>query len=516
MSEKRQIVNIVNFIRYGKGREAEEGSPYVDYLATTKNQVALMERYKLPVTYLFQYDALIHPDYTEFFKELDASRVELGLWFEIPMELCFDAGLEWTGEWTWDYHCHCNCPIGYTNKERERLVDVAFEKFKEVFGYYPRTVGAWLFDGATARYMCDKYEVDALCNCKEQFGTDGYTLWGGYYAQGYYPSRTNQFLPAQTKEEQLKTPLFRMLGCDPVYQFDSGLNVETGTRRQGVISLEPVYPSSGGNPVWVDWYLRQNFNGECLSFGYTQAGQENAFGWDRIKAGLRDQLPKLKWLHDEGKLTVETMGETGRWYKRTYDTTPASAISCHGAYNDEGKDTVWYNTKNYRINLYGEGGNFRIRDIHVFDENIPCPYENVVCTENSCTFETLPVVDGNMFSGNGILSGVFFEDKDGNPLTYGEMKFVETAQGEADVSFGDTTFSLFENGFEIKSNKDFCAVSRIGRRDFRFPDIKLDADDGKVNFTYNGVAYTATLEKGKLCADGKACSEGGVIRVKFN
>ena len=25
MSQKKQIVNIVNFIRYGKGREAEEG-----------------------------------------------------------------------------------------------------------------------------------------------------------------------------------------------------------------------------------------------------------------------------------------------------------------------------------------------------------------------------------------------------------------------------------------------------------------------------------------------------------
>jgi hypothetical protein len=125
-------------------------------------------------------------------------------------------------------------------------------------------------------------------------------------------------------------------------------------------------------------------------------------------------------------------------------------------------------------------------------------------------------VDGNMFSGGGILSGVFFEDANGDPLTYGDMKFTEVAEGEADVAFGDTVFSLFENGFEIKSDKDFCAVSRVGRRDFRFPDIKIDADSGKVRFTYNGMAYTANVEKGKLSADGKACSDGGILRVTFS
>ena len=28
-------------------------------------------------------------------------------------------------------------------------------------------------------------------------GTDGYTLWGGYWNQAYYPSRLNSYMPAQ-------------------------------------------------------------------------------------------------------------------------------------------------------------------------------------------------------------------------------------------------------------------------------------------------------------------------------
>ena len=154
-----------------------------------------------------------------------------------------------------------------------------FEKFKEVFGYYPRVFGSWLFDSYTIRYISDKYGLDAICNCKEQYGTDGYTLWGGYYGQGYYPSRTNCFMPAQTKEEQIPAPLFRMLGSDQVYQYDFGMDRDSGAAGvQGVITLEPVYcgnSGGGGVPKWVDWYLRENFNGECLSFGYTQAGQGN-------------------------------------------------------------------------------------------------------------------------------------------------------------------------------------------------------------------------------------------------
>lgn len=515
MNNKKQIINIVNFIRAEKGREAEEGSPYVNYLETTLSEVELVEKYELAATYLFQYDALIDPRYTEPFMALDNERVELGLWFEIPMELCLDAGLKWTGEYRWDYHCHCNCPIGYTKKERYLLVDQAFEKFKSVFGYYPRTVGAWLFDAATLRYMSEKYDIDAFCNCKEQFGTDGYTLWGGYYGQAYYPSKINQFLPAKSEDTQINVPMFRMLGCDPIYQYDSGLDLTKDSYRQDVISLEPVYPESGGSPRWVDWYLRQNFNGECLSFGYAQAGQENAFGWDRIKAGLRDQLPKFKRLAREGRLTVETMGASGRWYKSQYSTTPASAISCHGAYDDDEKDTVWYCTKKYRINLYGKSGNFRIRDIHVFDENLPCPYEDAVCTENSCTFEALPIMDGNAYSGNGILAGIFFKNADGEDIKYDEMTFSDLGGGEAEVDFGETRFHLFENGFEIKRSGSFCAEFKAGKTSRRFPKININSQKREVKFTYQQVDYSANVEIGNISDDGFITSDNGIIKIIF-
>ena len=68
----------------------------------------------------------------------------------------------------------------------------------------------------------------------------------------------------------------------------------------------------------MDWYLDTNFNGDCLSFGYTQVGQENSFGWDSMKDGLAYQFKKLKELQEQGRLEIETLGETGRWYKSTF------------------------------------------------------------------------------------------------------------------------------------------------------------------------------------------------------
>ncbi|MBQ1954728.1 MAG: hypothetical protein II350_03205, partial [Clostridia bacterium] len=283
--KKRQIINIVNFIRACEPRE------YVDLIKPVREQIDLINKNGLSATFLIQYDALIDPSFTDMLTCLDPERYEIGVWFEVVEPLVEKVGLKWTGRFPWDWHVHCGFSVGYTLSEREILIDELYGKFRAVFGYYPRVFGSWFFDSHTAEYVCDKYGADAFCNCKEQYGTDGYTLWGGFYGQGYYPSRKNVFMPSQTEENKLPVPLFRMLGSDPVYQYDFGLDLNLGAEKiQQVITLEPVYQShGGGNPKWVDWYMAENFNGECLSFGYAQAGQENSFGWHRMGEGLTYQ-----------------------------------------------------------------------------------------------------------------------------------------------------------------------------------------------------------------------------------
>jgi hypothetical protein len=268
---KPKIVNIVNFIRLLEPRDPKITEDVL--YQTVVKQVEMMKKCNLGGTFLLQYDALMDNRYQKLLKDLPQNSFEIGAWWEIPQPLVEKAGLQWRGRYPWDWHADIGFSTGYTPAEREKLTDVYMADFKNIFGYYPKSVGSWFIDSHTLNYLYDKYHIVASSNCKDQVGTDGYTLWGGYWNQAYYPSRINSYMPAQTIEKQLPVPIFRMLGSDPVRQYDTGL----GSTRQGVITLEPVYPEAGGDETWVNWFFKEFVEGESMEFAYTQAGQENSF-----------------------------------------------------------------------------------------------------------------------------------------------------------------------------------------------------------------------------------------------
>lgn len=508
----KQIVNIINFIRGCEPRVE------VDLIKPVQEQIRLMKKHHLKGTFLIQYDALILPEYEKLLKTLDPEQFELGVWFEITQPHVEKAGICWNGRFPWDWHVHCDFPMGYAKEDREKLVDVFYEEFKSAFGYYPRVFGSWFFDTATIRYVSDKYGCDALCNCKEQYGTDGYTLWGGYYGQAYYPSRNNIFMPAQSVETQIPVPLFRMLGPDQVYQYDFGLQLDSDKEVwQSVITLEPACIGGGDNPEWIDWFVKENYNGECLSFGYAQAGQENSFGWDGMEKGLSYQFTLFEKLQQEGKLTVETMGESGRWYQETYKTTPASAITAHSAYDDENKNTVWYSSKYYRVNLFGDHGSVRIRDLHFFSEKYFDPFEETVCTENVAVYDTLPLIDGNRQSGNGILAGGYFTFEDGTVPRGFEMQFTDCREqgcGCAEVDYGELKFRLAEDGLRIEGVKDFTLEIRMcPDRDHVGRVISLCEDE--MIMSYQNAEYGVKLNCGKFEGYRIMKSCGKVLELRF-
>ena len=516
MAKKRQIINIVNFIR---GYDSEPQPPLETWY-TVKNQIELIDKYNFKATFLIQYDALQMDHFRDLMLSLDPDRYEIGVWFEVIKPLAEDCGIEWKCDREWSGRCNCGYAMAYSNEVREKMADLVFEQFKSIFGHYPKVLGAWFYDTYTIRYISDKYGLDALCNCKEQFGTDGYTLWGGYYGQAYYPSRINVFIPAQSSENQMNIPLFRMLGSDQIYQYDCAYNEDLSPKKsQSVITLEPVYHEAGGGlKQWVDWYLKENFNGECLSFGYAQAGQENSFGWKKMKDGLIYQFALFDELQRLGKIEIEQLGESGRWYKEQYRQTPASAITAHSAYDDEGKDTVWYCCRNYRINLYGENCSFRIRDLHIFDDRIADQFEHEVCKETFAVYESLPVTDGYLFSGNGIRSGAFLYDQNGSPLSYSKMIFEETAENECQVSFlSDTNtliFTLREDSVEIRAERDFLIENVIGRQCVFVPKV-IDWDPKQITLQYQNIQYSVRLVKGTLLSENKIASRNSEVKIKF-
>lgn len=504
-SDAPRIINIVNFIRQTDYRVKNADSLLFE---TVQEQIKLLDKYSFPATFLLQYDALINPKYQELLKKGLKPDSEIGAWWEITQPHVEAAGIKWRGEHSWVSHANIAFTTGYTPQEREKLVDVYMAKFKEIFGKYPESVGSWYIDSHTLAYMYDKYKIIASCNCKDQVGTDGYTLWGGYWNQAYYPSKLNAYMPAQTAEGQIPVPIFRMLGSDPIYQYDTGL----GHDRQGVISLEPVYRESGMDKKWVEYFLESIVNQPCLAFNYAQAGQENSFTWNGMQKGLEMQFPIFDSLKKLNKIKVETLAQSGKWFKEKYSLTPPTAVTVLTDIRNEGKKTVWFNSRYYRTNLLWEGKSFRFRDIHLFDEKMESAYLNKPGEGNQFLYFTLPVVDGFMWSTADDRAGLRINciDKEGNKteVLLNEPVVTEVAKDVLQVECKDQNNNIFkiifyEDRFEVSCQPSshglnwFLELKIAQGKELPFTSVERNRIRGEfLNYKYNVTCIQGTVEGG--------------------
>lgn len=494
-----KIVNIINFIRLLEPRDSNITEEVL--YQTVAKQVEMMKKYNLGGTFLLQYDALLDPHYQKLLKGLPADKFEIGGWFEIPQPLAENAGLKWRGNSPWDPRADVDFATGYTPMEREKLVDVYMKDFKKIFGYYPKSVGSWFIDAHTLNYLYKKYRIVASCNCKDQIGTDGYTLWGGYWNQAYYPSLKNAYMPAQNEKNQISVPIFRMLGSDPIRQYDEGI----GTNRQGVVTLEPVYKFGGGDSAWVHWYFKQFVEGECMQYAYVQAGQENSFTWNAMSKGFEIQLPLIARLRDENKIKIETLAESGRWFHEHFKVTPATSVTVNEDIKGSDRKTVWFDSRFYRLNLLWENGSLRFRDIHLFDENFASDFLTRKSASNQCSFFTLPFVDGHTWSSSEKIAGLRFKAiVDGKEilLNGGNPVIKSTVSGRLDISW---TLKSGQDTLEMHIDERKTEMVMIGKPLKWFLDLSTASEvklpfkkisDNRIDCEFQGMKYSIFADKG--------------------
>ena len=385
-----RAINVMNFIRAEEPREA------MDLMLPVREQMRSIKKYDLPASWLLQYDALTEGSFVEFLKtEMPASH-EVGIWFEMNRRLCNDAGVRWRGrqDWEWDYHVPVAYSIGYPPEERRRLIDTAMAKFERVFGQRAKSVASWNLDAVTAAHLSDRYSVDALGNCRDQLATDGFTIWGAPIA-AYYPCRKNAWSPAVDKRNQIGTPMFRLLGQDPVYYYDKSLPYPD--------TMEPVWPS-GRSRVFIDRFLQMIAESPTQAVAYAQLGQENSFGWPEMREAYPEQMEALARLRTQRKVHVETMGETGRRFKAALEVTPPQVqvmLEDPFGKNDPAERTIWYQSRFYRANLHFRGSGFYLRDLHVYRDDFEQPYLKDTVQQHGIEQRLLAVLDGYHWSDEG-------------------------------------------------------------------------------------------------------------------
>ncbi len=510
----KQIVNIINFVRACEPRSKDDSFLFT----TTKEELELCKKFNFPSTVLLQYDALIDKNYVNLINEY-SENTEVGLWLEVVEPLTEAVGIEWRGRYPWDWHNDVGFLVGYLPEEREKLIDEAFLKFKETFGYFPASCGSWHIDAYSLKYMADKYGIAASCNCKEQYGTDGYTIWGGIYSGAYYPSEFNMLCPAQTAEHQINVPVFRMLGADPIYQYD--MNIGEPDACQQVTSLEPVYGNSGCDSKWVSWYLSENFNNKGISLSYAQTGQENSMNWESIVKGLPMQLEILKTMKEENKIEIMTLADSGRWFSSSFSSTPPQAQMFDSDVRDNKYKTLWYNCKSYRLNVLYEAGKVQLRDLYIFNELFKEKFLDTNEESHSCSYFTLPVIDGYRFSDKNTRAGLYLY-RDGAPLLISEPWRTFEKDAGANLYLGDMLkITAEEASILIRCKKADWYLCCIYAADAPVPYENITATELQMKFSCREneyFSYKLKLGKGFFKKTKKGFAvfpENGEIRIIF-
>ena len=471
-----KVVNIMNFARSYEPRNLEVEKKLID---TTRQQLDLVNELGVEATFLLQYDVICNDKFVNIIKERAGNNIELGFWYEVVEPLTTACGMKYESErgWKWDWFVKPGFSMSYSISDRELLINEAMRKFREVFGYYPRTVGSWAIDTHTVNYLNDNYDIDAICFCRDQINTDAYTFVGGYFNQAYYPSRNNMFTPAQTDNLQVNTPVFRLLGSDPIHNYDYGKYKGENTGR-GPYTMELVYKeTSGGNPRIVDWYLKNYFKNEDLGFSYMQIGQENSFAMFDIITPLRMQIEKVKKL---GDVKIEKMCDTGRAFKEKFKSTPTTSVCALDNWDTRDCQSVWYDSKNYTANIMRVDDKIFIRALYLFDERISDYYNDKKCETFDAVYENLPIVDtayqkGDTDGGYGILL-------DCNAHTFDVVK---SDDGELTVYWDDKSLIFKEDRILINN----CKLSFT----YFMSNTKISTTTNSINYEYKGTKYSLDI-----------------------
>ncbi len=484
-------MNVFNSMSFVRCVDERDPNYHERLYNLAKRELELVKEFDIPHTSLIQYDVMCDDRFINLFKEMPADKTEFGVWLEIVEPLTSACGLPYRSEkgWKWDWHIIPGLPMGYEPHEREMLIDETMRKFKEVFGYYPRTFGGWLIDTYTMDYLCKNYEIDAICICRDQVNTDAYTLVGGYFNGAYFPSKNNIFIPAQTEEYRINTPVFRLLGPCPINNYDSKKFVpeELDASYKILYTLEPAW-AVGRNENCISWFYKTYFENESLGFSCLQIGQENSFTdvADPLIKGLRMQLEKASEYVKAGKAKFMTYSDTGKAFKELYKDTPATAVTALDNWNSADTQSVYYDCKNYVANIFRYENNTFIRAFYAFDERIKDYYMEKPCTTFDAVYESLPIVDTVIWQKDNKENIGLILDTDAIPFTA-----EKTDEGILAVNWGEKTVTFTKDGIKIEG---------CGKLTFAPGNAKADIAlaDNNMNFSYKGNTYSLMTENCKI------------------
>ena len=358
---ENSFVNIVNPVRGKDFWGLKDQEP----LTVVKEQLKVIQENNFVATWLLRPDALFDEEISHYFKNFPQGQ-ELGVFLEVTPSWAQKAKVSYHQGILW-HEANSVFLSGYTVEERKVLIDDAFAKFKEIFGDYPQSVGAWHIDAKSLEYMQKKYAITGALICADQFLTDNYQIWGGWWGVPYYPSRFNVLIPAQSKRNKLQVVIFQWAARDPLNGYGSGVQESTFSVQANDYlkhHLNTDYFSK-----LVDVYL-QPLEGK---FGQITIGLENDNSWSIVGKEYENQIKILA----SKKIKAATMSDFAVWYQKEIPgLSPQHQIASEDLLGS-GKKATWLMSINGRLGILEDRDKKTIRDWRIYNEKWAEPYLEV-------------------------------------------------------------------------------------------------------------------------------------------
>jgi hypothetical protein len=400
----------------------------------------LVIKYKLPSTWLLHYDVLTDP---EVIDSLPAKDTELGLFLEVTRKLAADAfvAYDWEhGNWSRADKIYLSA---YTRDQRQRLIDTAFGAFKNKFGYYPVSYGAWYVDVWSMEYIRDKYGADIVLGLSDQYSTDGYQVWGQYPNLPYFVSKTDALEPALNSSDSTEVIKLQWAPREPALSYGktpeySNFSTQVNDYARGK-NLDNNYFSG-----LLDT-LTHDIPGPVAQ---VVVGIEAGELEEKYFPQLDTQMKNLRQWEDRGLITDVTFSGFNDRYRKLYSDVSPPAIT--GSLQT-GRSMWWYADSGYRIGVSSESGNLYIDDLRFYHQSAYRDDDQIIKDNRQNLVRMVPAVIDSLVLDNRLLLGKT------------ENMSVNTGDGLLAVSWQDQFLTATPGGITVPGNlKDSLNAADIG------------------------------------------------------
>ncbi len=379
-----QFITIVNPVREG-------------FLSNSQKQWEIIKNKNLPATWLLRPDILQDKESLGFFKSLPSSQ-ELGLFMEITPKWASDANISYHQSQNW-HSAGSVFLTGYSVDERHKLIDIAFEKFKQEFLVYPKSVGAWWIDAGSLTYMREKYGIVANMDVADQYSTDNYQVWGQYFSTPFYPAKRNALVPASGEGQKIGVVTLQWATRDPFNSFGNGVLDSTYSVQVNDYANKKFHNlDTSYFKKLLGIYLDNSLN----EFGQVTIGLENDFSWEEFGEEYKNQIDEVYIRLQKGAkvLTVSNFAES---YIRLFPQVSPPQIIFATDPLDSGGKVMWYQDTKYRVGwFYNQTGSV-IRDLRLFRESIDEPCLEKACNELNLAMQETKNLDEVTFGDSWVI-----------------------------------------------------------------------------------------------------------------